>query len=1014
LHKIFLLYQSNNNTTKRLTLILKFQKTNMRRFLTLVLGMLLLSSQLLAQTRTVTGKVTDENGKPLPNVSVQVKGTNVGTVTDAQGQYSLSVPSNAQAITFSSVGATTKEMTLGKGNTINTTLTSNDASMQEVVVVGYGTGRKVGTQVGSVTTVGGQTLQDRPSANAFDALQGKVAGLQVFTSSGEPSQLSSLRLHGVGSLGASSTPLYVMDGIPIDPGTVISLNPNDFETVSVLKDASATSIYGSRAANGVIYITTKRGSANRPPSITLQTQYGQSNLANTDFFNRLMNRKQLLDFFLSSGIYTQAQVDAVNNNYPNADYKWMDAFYQKDVPTYQADLSVSGGSGKTTYYLSGGYLDQQGLAFRSGFHRYTLRSNLNSQVNNWLKVGLNLFVGSDERQTNPYGSNNTNRGLGILAAPWFSPIDPATGKQYNGAIPGWGNNSPEYLRNKVTSTTNNVQFNPSGFITINPIRNLTLKTQAGIEAYDLRTTNITMPSFNNTYSGTTQEFFTRGVSKTITNTGEYKFSVASDHNFTALIGQEFINNTTTGFNGNSSGQFDDRLTLLSSGISGFGAGSSKTEYSYLSYFSRLEYNFRNRYFLDGSFRQDQSSRFGINNRTANFWAVGGMWKAKQEEFFANLRWLTDLTVKTSYGTQGNSAIGNYDWQETASGTQYGGGGGFVLNNVGSPTLGWETQKKFTAAVNFSLYNRARVGVEFYNRTTKNMLIDVPYAYTGGFANITENLGSMKNTGFDLTIDADVFKSNKAYITPYFNMNYNKNEVTELFQGKDYWIIPSTGVLWAVGQPVSFSYPIFNRVNPETGAPEWFLPSTGKIMQTKKDPTAVTSSFNNAVLEQNTGIKRYPPVNGGFGLSAGYSGLSLSADFSFSRGKFMINNDRYFFENTNVFPGYNQFSTVTDYWKKAGDVARFPDINKYQFTQFDSRLIEDASFTRLKAVTVGYALPANILNRTNVVKAARFYVTGRNLLTWTKFTGPDPEVDSNLGLGTNPNTKQVALGLDITF
>jgi len=992
----------------------------MRKLLMMVMGLFLLSVQLLAQNRTISGRVTDEAGKPMPNVSVQIKGQNVGTTTNEQGQYSLTVPANARTLTFTSVGAIAKEVNIGNGNVVNTSLTSADQSMQEVVVVGYGTGRKVGTTVGSVATVNGATLQDRPSANAFDALQGKVAGLQVFTSSGEPSQLSSLRLHGVGSLGGSSTPLYVMDGIPIDPGTVISLNPNDFESVSVLKDASATSIYGSRAANGVIYITTKRGSANRPASITFQQQYGISNLANTDFFDRFMNSKQLADFFVAEGYRTRAQMDATLAQYPN-DTKWVDYFYDKNVPMYQADLSVSGGGGKTSYYLSGGYLKQEGLAFRSGFKRYTLRSNINTDVNSWLKLGAILFLGTDKRQTNPYGSNSTNRGLGLLAPSWFTPIDPATGKQYYGAIPGWGNNSPAYLEEKIYSNSRNIQVNPSGFISITPLRNLTFKTQAGLEFYDYTTSSGTMPSYNNyAGSGGSFESFSRGVSRTITNTGEYKFGVAADHNFTVLLGQEYIDNITTGFSVGTTGQSDDRLILLQNGptvgtaTAGTNPSSSRSEYSYVSYFSRLEYNFKNRYFLDGSFRQDQSSRFGANNRTANFYAVGAMWKAKQESFLSDLRWLSDLNVKVSYGTQGNSAIGNYESQATISSNTYSTATGFGISAAGNPVLGWETQKLLTVGVNFSLYNRARFNIEYYNRVTGNMLVGVPYPYTSGFSQITENVGSLKNSGFDVTFDADVFKSGKVRLTPYVNLNYNRNEVTELFQGKEYWIIPNTGVLWAVGKPVSFSYPIFSQVNPQTGLPEWFLPTPGKIMQTNKDPKSVTTGFSSASLEQNTGIKRYPPLNGGFGLTGGFNAFSFSVDFSFSKGKYLINNDRYFFENPRNFTGYNQWNTVNDFWKQPGDISKFPRTSVTLWTQFDSRLIEDASFLRMKGITFSYKVPSSILNRLAVIKGINAYVTGRNLLTWTKYSGPDPEVDSNLGLGTNPNTKQVAFGLDLTF
>jgi TonB-linked SusC/RagA family outer membrane protein len=987
---------------------------HMRKALMLVLGLFLLCTQLLAQNRTLSGRITDVNGNPVPNASVVVKGSKTGTTTDGNGFYSISVPANAKVLIVSSVSFEETEFSVASGNVVNGTLKSAEAALQEVVVVGYGTGRKVGTVVGNVSTVNAEKIQDRPTANAFDALQGKVPGLQVFTSNGEPSSVSSIRLHGVGSLGASSTPLFVMDGVPIDQGTVISLNPNDFETVSVLKDASATSIYGSRAANGVIFITTKRGSTNRPATITLQTQYGQSSLATTDYFENFMNTKELTDFWVASGYRTQAQVDALLTQYPN-DTKWYKTYYKDNAPMYQADISVSGGGGKTSYYLSAGYLNQDGLAYRSGFERYTLRSNLNSTVNNWLRLGVNVFAGTDERETNPYGTNSTNRGLALLAAPFYSPKD-KDGNDYYGLIPGWARYHPKYLADKVQGTDNNVQFNPSGYIQLNPVKNLTLKSQGGVEAYDYTASTVQLPSYlGSLNNGSVSEALTRGVTKTITNTAEYKFNVAQQHNFTALLGHEFIDSRTKSFSTSSTGQTDDRLVLLSNGPNNRTATSSISEYAYLSYFSRLDYNLKNKYYFDASFRQDQASRFGKDNRTANFWAVGTMWKVKQEDFLNNLNWLTDLTVRASVGTTGNSSIGNYQSLPLVGTNTYDNATGWGVSAAGNDLLSWESQLKTTVGANFSLFNKIRFDVSYYNRVTKNMLIAVPFAYTSGFSSITTNVGSLKNTGFDVAIDADIIKTKKAYLTPYVNFNYNKNEVTELFQGKDYWIIPNTGVSWAVGQPVSYFYPVFAGVNAQTGNPEWYQPNTdpSQIVNARKDPNAVTSNFSTSALEQSTGIERYPPFNGGFGLNSGYDGFTLSADFSFSKGKYLINNDRYFFENPTAFPGFNQSRTILDYWKKPGDVATFPRYG-VQFTQFDSRLIEDASFLRLKALTIGYNVSNSVLNRTNFFKGAKVYVTGRNLWTLTKYTGPDPEVDSNLTLGVNPNTKQIAFGLDFTF
>lgn len=981
----------------------------------IVLSLLFFSFQLSAQNRTITGKVTDENGAVVPSASVLVKGTKIGTSTSSDGTYTIQVPASGKALVFSSVNFEPAEVVLGTSHTVNATIRSLNSVLGEVVIVGYGSGKKVGSTVGNIATVSATQIQDRPSANSFDALQGKVAGLQIFTSSGEPSASSSLRLHGVGSLGASSTPLIVMDGVPIDLGTVLSLNSEDFETISVLKDASATSIYGSRAANGVVYITTKRGSANKPATIQLQTQYGLSNLANTDYFNRFMNTKELTDFWVAIGYRTQAQIDALLTQYPN-DTKWYKSYYKDNVPMEQVNLSISGGGGKTTYYISGSYLNQPGLAYRSGYDRYTLRSNLNTTVNSWFKMGLNLFVGSDSRQTNPYGSNSTNRGLALLAPPFYSPIDPATGKEYYGLIPGWGRYAPKYLADKIQGTGQNIQFNPTGYLQINPIQNLTIKTQAGIEAFDYRSRSVQLPSYvGSLNNGNASQSFERGTTKTITNTIEYKFNVKNDHKFTVLGGQEFIESSDFSFGASSTGMTDDRLILLSNGPSNRSVSESLSEYAYLSYFSRLEYNYKGKYFLDGSFRQDQSSRFGRDQRAANFWSVGAMWKARQEDFFAKYNWLTDLTFRVSTGTTGNSSIGNYQSLPLVGTNTYDNATGWGISSAGNALLSWESQRLSTIGMNFELWSRLRVDASYYIRNTSNMLISVPYPYTSGFSSITSNVGTLSNRGIDLTIDGDLLKSRDAYITPYVNLNYNQNKITELFQGKQYWIIPNTGVSWAVGQPVSFFYPIFKGVNSQTGLPEWYLPNADpdKIVNTQKDPTKITNNFDPNTLQQSTGLNRYPPFNGGFGINAGYKGLYLTADFTFSSGKYLINNDRYFFQNPNQFPGFNQFRDVLNYWQKPGDVTLFPKYG-VQFMQFDSRLIEDASFARMKTLTIGYDLPQSLLKKNHVVKAARFYVIGRNLLTFTKYLGPDPEVDSNLALGTNPNTKQMAVGLNVTF
>lgn len=784
----------------------------MKRILMLFSAFLLTSSLVMSQTKLVTVTVTNrEDGLPMPGVSVIVKGTTIGSTTNADGKSAISVSEN-QTLIFSFIGMKSQEIPVAGKSIIEVVMENDLMNLDEVVVIGYGTGNKIGGTVGSVAHVNAAKIAEKPTANVLDALQGKVAGLQVYTSSGEPSQLSTIRLHGVGSLGASSTPLYVLDGTPIDAATMLTLNSNDFESVTILKDASATSIYGTRAANGVVYITTKHGTTDTKAQIKINAQYGISSIANLDFFNSFMNTKELTDFWIATGYKTQAQIDITLHDYP-FDTKWYKTYYKKNVPTYQGDLSLSGGGGKTTYFVSGSYFFADGLAYRSEYDRYSLRSNINSKANDWLSFGLNLSASADSRQTNPYGSNSTRRGLALLNPPFYSPVD-TLGVKYPDLIPGWNAYTPSYYAEKIPGVIKNSQLDGMTYIQLNPIIGLTIRSQEGIDAYDQRETASQLPSYKGALNnGNNRETFRRSATLTTTNTIEYKFDLMNRHSFTVLAGQEGIRNVYTNFSAYSGAMTDDRLMLLQTGTTiTRDVSSAKSEYAFLSYFGRLDYSLDNKYFFDFSVRQDASSRFGINNRTANFFATGLMWNAKKESFLENVGIISSLNVKASIGTSGNSDIANYGNLATVTTNLYNSGSGWSIGTPGNPSLSWEKQLKTTVGVRFALLNdRYRFNIEYYDRVTKNMLVDVPYPYTTGFNTITSNVGTLKNTGIDIAIDFDIIRRKDLYVTPYVNLNYNKNKVTELFNGLSFWSIPNTGVAWVVGQPVVFSTPILQEL-----------------------------------------------------------------------------------------------------------------------------------------------------------------------------------------------------------
>ncbi|MDH6344064.1 TonB-linked SusC/RagA family outer membrane protein [Parabacteroides sp. PFB2-12] len=982
-----------------------------------------------AQTSSVTGTVTSaEDGEPVIGATVQVKGTNTGTITDSDGKFSI-VASTGATLVISYLGMETAE--LPARNNMKVVLNTASQLLDAVVVVGYGSEKKVGTVVGSVAVVDKAVIENKPTANVFDALQGKVAGMQVFTSSGEPSQVSTIKIRGVGSLEASTAPLYIMDGAPVTSSAVMAMNASDFESISVLKDASATSIYGARAANGVIVITTKKGVRGKDikPTITLRGQYTSSSMANTEFFDSLMSTSELLAFWRKSGLQSEATADRIESTYGHNNTNWRKYYYKDSAPTYETSLSISGGNERLNYFTSVGLFSSEGLAARSKYDRYTVRANMSGRLTDWLTFGMNLGGGFDESESSPYGTNSTNRGIAVLAQPFYTPYD-ENGEEYYGLIPGWNRYSTTYLTDKNPYDNNRITLNGNAFLELNPIENLKIRTQLATDVYDRRVTQKRLPSYagapNNGYI---QEDFYRATTFTFTNTAEYKWKINSLHNFSVLGGHEWIGYYYSRFYGYGEGLQDDRLTLLSHTTAAQEVSSTKTEYAYLSFFGRAEYNYNNRYFLDFSLRNDQTSRFPKDNRSGMFWSVGAMWKMKEEAFMDGVDFLSHLDIKGSYGTQGISDIGDNYAYYSLLGTSYENyyanasfnadymkSSGWAISKVGNPYMGWEKQALFTVAVDAGLFDeRLKVEVEFYNKNNSDVLVAVPYPYTSGVSEVMKNTAKLNNKGIEVSIDADVVKTSDFNFSPYFRIGYNKQEITQLFpeatNDGQYWYMPNYGVYWSVGNPVSFAYPIWAGVNSETGQPQWYLAGEDPTVPTK-DPNRVSTSMSDATI-QNTGKKYYAPVQGSIGFNVGYKGLSLQADFTYQLGKYLINNDKYFFENPQSFNGFNQSRVVNDFWQQPGDQTRFPST-QYQFTQFDSRLIEDASFMRLKNLTLAYDLPKSLLNKTGIIRGARIYGVARNLFTITNYTGPDPEVDNNLTLGVNPNTKQFSIGVELTF
>ena len=977
-----------------------------RKFMLLLTCLFIGIGLVTAQVTKVTGTViSEEDGLPVVGASILVKGTAVGTVTDMDGKFQLpNVPSSAKTLVISFIGMKSQELPIKQ--TMNVILKPDTETLEEVVVLGYGSGKKIGSIVGSVAKVNSEKLSAKPVANAMDALQGQVSGLQVYTSSGEPGSSSSSYIRGVGSLTADNEPLYVLDGTPVSSSVMVMMNPNDFESVTVLKDASATSIYGSRAANGVIYITTKRGKIGEKAVITASGNYGTARLARR--VSNPMNSTELLNYQLSHGIIKQETYDKYINS--GIDTNWEDYFFKDDAPTYQANLSIQGGSNKTMYYVSGSYYFQDGITPRSEYNRYTFRSNLESRPTDWLRFGANFGATYDEQQTSLFtyqGSNNLNGGIfgTILNPTYYNPYGEDGSKL--DVIPGLNRYSPYYLSDKQPSSSNTAQLDGTAFIQLNPIEGLTIRSQFGIEAYDFRQTSKRLASHPDaTQGGYTYEAFRRNAKLTITNTAEYNFKIKDIHDFTILIGQEGIKNDYQRFGSETTGQSDDRLSMLKAGTAATLLGADENDlytYQFLSFFGRINYALNDKYFADFSIRNDASSRFGKDNRNAIFMSGGLMWNMKKESFLEDVNFLSDLKLKASIGTTGNSSIGNYDHLALVGTNLYNAQGGWKINTPGNGDLGWEKQTLANIGIEASFWNKYRIELTYYNKKTSNMLMDVPVPYTSGFSSITQNVGSMTNSGVEIAVSLDLLKTKDWFVG--FNMNYayNKNKITELFYGYDEWAMPNYLVSYNVGEPVQYYMAEWAGVDPADGQQMWYIPGTDG---------ETTKEYDEELLQQATGKKRYAPHNGGFGLNVSWKGLSLNADFAWVLGKYMVNNDYYFAANPYNFAGYNQSKDVLNEWKEPGDITDIPAYGNVM--QFDTHLLENASFLRLKNISLSYTLPKNWLLPTKVIQGVRIMATARNLFTITNYKGADPELDTNLTYGAYPNTKQFTIGAELTF
>ncbi len=983
----------------------------------------MVASTAFAQKLTVTGNVTDaSNGEPVPFASVHEKGTMNGVNTDVNGHYSITVSKDA-TIVFSSIGYNAVEIPVQGKAQVNCDLPADSEMLESAVAVGYGSAKKIGTTVGSVTTVKSEALANAPSASPLDQLQGQVAGLAVMTTGGVAGEDNvSMTLHGTGSLSSSSEPLFIIDGIQSSSRAIMAMNPNDVASISILKDASATSIYGSRAANGVVFVTTKSGSYNAKATVTVRSQAGISTVADMTFYKNLMTGPELKEFWVKAGIMTPAQIKA---NYTDVGYdantKWYEATQQFNNPQFQNDVTVEGGGNKVAYMIGASQFHQRGTAVGNSYDRYTVRSNVQGHPKEWLKVGANLSLSYDKRMSNSnWGgasstSNNLQGGLAYMNNPLYPTVNPDTGEEYEVKYPN-GIYNPYYTARMVPREVDRYGLLASFNVVIEPFKNFKISSRAGVDGSISTNTQLRMPSHaGSPANGWKYRAYGIDYAATITNTLEYSFGIGDDHHFSVLAGHEGVTNRYDTFDSYSEGLTDDRLLNLNEGNpQTYEVTEGYSQSNFLSFFGRLDYSLMDKYYFDASVRNDACSRFGPNNRNATFWAVGGMWKIKNEAFMQDAHWLNDFNFKVSYGTQGNASVGDYEhYALLDSSTNYGESSSMVVGKPSNAGLTWEQQALLTVGINGRLADRVDFNIEYYHRKTTDMLLSVPYNYTTGFSSLYANVGGLLNQGVDITLGVDILRGKDYWLRASTTFNYNDEKITELFHGNQRWEMVGYGFAYIVGEPVSYYAPIYAGVDPEDGAPMWYLPGENVDVPTM-DPERVTKTYDEASLTQNTGKRMNAPIYGGFSVGGGWRGLSLQADFSYVLGSTLFNNDAYFYANPNAFPGYNTTKHVLDYWTPENTDAKYPDWSKGHTMQMDSHTYENANFLRLKNLQIAYDLPRKFLGNQKVLNGLKVSFTGRNILTFTKYSGLDPEVDSNLTLGRVGNSKQYLFGLELTF
>ncbi|WGK63610.1 SusC/RagA family TonB-linked outer membrane protein [Croceiramulus getboli] len=999
----------------------------------LALFFALVAQIAFAQTKTVTGTVTDDTGVPLPGVNVIVDGTTRGTQTNFDGNYSIQA-SEGDVLVFSFVGFTPVERTVGTSNDISVSLEAGSL-LEEVVVTGYGARSKT-LSTSAVSTVTSEEIEDFvPSTSVDNILQGKAAGVQVTAANGRPGQTAFVQIRGVGSINAGTTPLYIVDGVPIDANDVNNINPNDIASFSILKDAATVSLYGSRGANGVVVITTKQGKVG-DSKIVFRSSVGYGERIEDPF--TLMNAAQKLELerqYAALGLGAASSLPGATATGADRDFllsldtNWEEELLRQSF-IQSNSLSISGGSDKMTYFLSLGYDKNTGIIDRiDGFERVSARLNTTYQAKDWLGITTNLTVARNTTDL-PRDRNNVQNPFRAMYD--YNPYEPLFLTERDGTIVRDGNGDPVYNPTRsgfpiALALQTEPEDNRNFLIIGNLAADITI-TDKFSNRFSVGATSNRFNRTNRSLAGGVLQGFVGDANFPGTQTDEmnidFQYNVNNifsyndsfgKHNLNADFLLEYNENIFTDLFATSRGFPSPNIPYQDIAAEAVNAGSDEARRVLFSQGLFVNYDYDAKYILSGSVRRDGSSRFGPDNKYGYFYSGSAAWNIAREDFLQDT-FVNDLKLRASYGTAGNQAIPNFEFLNLLGFGTYNGTSTAIPLGIGNPEIQWEAQATLDIGLEYSLFNNRLSGVfDYFKKTSEDLLLNRPISNTAGDEDnaIFSNIGEIENSGFEISINAILVRNENFRVTVGGNAAFLDNEVVSLVDGED--ILRGNTILREGEEINSFNLVRYAGVNPANGEPLYF-DAEGNV----------TNQFSDDFQTLLEGKSPAANFEGGFFGDFRYKGFGIRGDFVFKQGNYILNFQR----QAGVAIGNidsNQRLEAFNYWKQPGDQNVLP--NPLYFATADqtsTRFLEKGDYLRLRTLTISYDLPSKFLENVGI-DSFRVYATGQNIWTLTEYNG-DPEIGlgsaetsepgdagfipGQFSLFSYPQTKSYTFGIDI--